>query len=52
VPWWYPYDERLLDGFQGVLELLYGDRLPRKLASAWQHRRGLFRLGRRYLSGQ
>ena len=51
VPWWYPYDERLLDGFEGVLELLYGEGLPRKLASAWQHRRGLLRLGRRYLSG-
>jgi acyl-CoA reductase-like NAD-dependent aldehyde dehydrogenase len=50
VPWWYPYDERVLDGFQGFLELLYGQRLPRKLASAWQHRRGLIRLGRRYLS--
>jgi succinate-semialdehyde dehydrogenase/glutarate-semialdehyde dehydrogenase len=51
VPWWYPYDERLLDGFQGALELLYGKRLPRKLATAWQHRRGLVRLWQRYRSG-
>jgi acyl-CoA reductase-like NAD-dependent aldehyde dehydrogenase len=51
VPWWYPYDGRLVDGFGGVLELLYGEGLPRKLASAWTHRRGLARLARRYLSG-
>jgi succinate-semialdehyde dehydrogenase/glutarate-semialdehyde dehydrogenase len=51
VPWWYPYDERLLDGLQGVAELLYGERLPRKLGKAWQHRRGLVRLWQRYRSG-
>jgi succinate-semialdehyde dehydrogenase/glutarate-semialdehyde dehydrogenase len=51
VPWWYPYDAKLLDGLQGVAEVLYGDRLSRKLASVWRHRRGLFRLGRRYRSG-
>ncbi|HET7808627.1 MAG TPA: aldehyde dehydrogenase family protein [Gaiellaceae bacterium] len=51
VPWWYPYDRRLPDGFAGVLELLYGEGLPRKLASAWAHRRGLAQLARRYLSG-
>jgi hypothetical protein len=51
VPWWYPYDERVLDGFAGMLELLYGEGLARKLGKAWQHRRGLVRLGRRYLSG-
>jgi acyl-CoA reductase-like NAD-dependent aldehyde dehydrogenase len=51
VPWWYPYDGRLADGFAGALELLYGEGLPRKLASAWAHRRGLARLARRYLSG-
>ena len=26
VPWWYPYGSRALDGFQGVLEVLHGDR--------------------------
>jgi succinate-semialdehyde dehydrogenase/glutarate-semialdehyde dehydrogenase len=51
VPWWYPYDRGVLDGFAGVLELLYGEGLARKLGKAWQHRRGLARLGRRYLSG-
>jgi acyl-CoA reductase-like NAD-dependent aldehyde dehydrogenase len=51
APWWYPYDERLVEGFAGVLELLYGEGLPRKMASAWAHRRGLWRLGRRYLFG-
>ncbi|HSB38571.1 MAG TPA: aldehyde dehydrogenase family protein, partial [Gaiellaceae bacterium] len=50
APWWYPYDEGVADGFAGVLELLYGEGLPRKLASAWAHRRGLWRLGRRYRS--
>jgi acyl-CoA reductase-like NAD-dependent aldehyde dehydrogenase len=52
VPWWYPYDEGVVDGFAGFLELLYGEGLPRKVASAWAHRRGLWRLGRRYLSGR
>jgi len=41
----------VLDGFAGVLELLYGESLPRQLGKAWPHRRGLVRLGRRYLSG-
>ena len=52
VPWWYPYDRSAVDGFAGVLELLYGDGWARKAGKAWQHRRGLVRLGRRYLSGR
>jgi succinate-semialdehyde dehydrogenase/glutarate-semialdehyde dehydrogenase len=52
VPWWYPYDRGAVDGFAGALELLYGDGWARKLGKAWQHRRGLVRLGRRYLSGR
>jgi succinate-semialdehyde dehydrogenase/glutarate-semialdehyde dehydrogenase len=52
VPWWYPYDKGVLDGFAGVLELLYGEGLARKLGKALQHRHGLLRLGRRYLSGR
>jgi len=52
VPWWYPYDRSAVDGFAGVLELLYGEGWARKLGKAWQHRRGLARLGRRYLSGR
>ena len=51
VPWWYPSDNQLADGLSGMLELLYGEGLPRKLASAFAHRRGLARLARRYLSG-
>jgi succinate-semialdehyde dehydrogenase/glutarate-semialdehyde dehydrogenase len=50
--WWYPYDAKLLDGLQGAAELVYGRGLSRKLASAWRHRRGLWRLGRRYRSGR
>ncbi len=49
VPWWYPYDERLLDGFRGALGLLYGRGAGAKASAAWRHRRGLLRLGRRYL---
>jgi len=52
VPWWYPYERSAVDGFAGVLELLYGEGWARKLGKAWQHRRGLARLGRRYLSGR
>ncbi len=52
VGWWYPYDAKLLDGLQGAAELVYGRGLSRKLASAWRHRRGLWRLGRRYRSGR
>ena len=52
VPWWFPYDRGVVDGFAGVLELLYGEGWARKLGKAWQHRRGLARLGRRYLSGR
>ncbi len=51
VPWWYPYDEGVLSGFRGMAGVLYGEGLKRKLGSAWRHRRGLLRLGRRYLSG-
>jgi acyl-CoA reductase-like NAD-dependent aldehyde dehydrogenase len=46
VPWWYPYDERAVDGFKGVLGVLHGDR---KLRALWRHRRGLAYLTRRYL---
>jgi succinate-semialdehyde dehydrogenase/glutarate-semialdehyde dehydrogenase len=51
VPWWYPYDRGVLDGFAGAIELLYGEGFARKLGKAFQHRRGLVRLARRYLSG-
>ena len=40
-----------LDGFAGVVDVLYGDGLARKAGRRWRHRRGLVHLGRRYLSG-
>jgi len=46
VPWWYPYDERAVAGFKGVLGLLHGED---KLRSLWHHRRGLAQLASRYL---
>ena len=52
VPWWYPYGEGVLEGFRGMVGVLYGEGLPRKLEAAWRHRRGLLALGRRYLSGR
>jgi acyl-CoA reductase-like NAD-dependent aldehyde dehydrogenase len=47
VPWWFPYDERAVDGFKGVVRFLHGDQ---RLRALWRHRRGLVHLGRRYLS--
>ena len=42
VPWWYPYDQDVQDGFRrrGVRAALRRGP-PRKLGKAWQHRRGL-----------
>jgi acyl-CoA reductase-like NAD-dependent aldehyde dehydrogenase len=50
VPWWFPYDESVLEGFRGMAGVLYGEGLARRLEAAWKHRGGLFALGRRYLS--
>jgi acyl-CoA reductase-like NAD-dependent aldehyde dehydrogenase len=50
VPWWFPYDEGVLEGFRGMAGLLYGQGLGRRLGSAWRHRRGMLALGRRYFS--
>jgi succinate-semialdehyde dehydrogenase/glutarate-semialdehyde dehydrogenase len=49
VPLAYPYDARSTDGFRGALEVLYGRGADTRLRAAWRHRRGLARLGRRYL---
>ena len=49
VPWWYPYDERAVDGFRGVLETLHGDGVARRASGSWRHRRGLRFLTKRYL---
>jgi acyl-CoA reductase-like NAD-dependent aldehyde dehydrogenase len=43
VPWWFPYDERTAEGFQGFLDVFYGDGVR----SAWRHRGALRELGRR-----
>jgi acyl-CoA reductase-like NAD-dependent aldehyde dehydrogenase len=50
VPWWYPYGEEALEGFRGMAGVLFGEGLARRAGAAWRHRRGLFALGRRYLS--
>jgi acyl-CoA reductase-like NAD-dependent aldehyde dehydrogenase len=50
VPWWFPYDEGVLEGFRGMAEVLYGKGVGRRLGSAWRHRRGMLALGRRYFS--
>jgi len=50
VPWWYPYDDRTVDGFKGVLETLHRESLRERALGYWRHRRGLRRLARRYLS--
>jgi succinate-semialdehyde dehydrogenase/glutarate-semialdehyde dehydrogenase len=47
APWWFPYDERAVDGFKGVVRVLHGDD---RLRALWRHRRGLMHLGRRFFS--
>jgi succinate-semialdehyde dehydrogenase/glutarate-semialdehyde dehydrogenase len=42
--WWYPYSDRAVDGFRGVLGGLYGDGLGRRAERLWSHRRGLAHL--------
>jgi acyl-CoA reductase-like NAD-dependent aldehyde dehydrogenase len=51
VPWWFPYEPGSVDGFKGVLGFFYGRSPGERARAAWRHRRGLLRLGRRYLSG-
>lgn len=50
VPWWYPYDDALADGFQAVAELVYGSGTGRKARALWRGRRGLAAIGRRYVA--
>lgn len=51
-PWWFPYDAVAADGFRGALGVLYGDGVAARATSAWRHRSGLLRLGRRALGGR
>ena len=48
-PWWFPYDERVADGFRGALGAIYGQGPGVRARSVWGHRRGLAELGRRSL---
>jgi acyl-CoA reductase-like NAD-dependent aldehyde dehydrogenase len=48
-PWWFPYDERLARGFQGVLGSLYGSGARARVGHAWRHRDGLVSVARRSL---
>ncbi|HEY2937092.1 MAG TPA: aldehyde dehydrogenase family protein [Gaiellaceae bacterium] len=50
VPWWYPYGPEAVDGFKGVIGLLYEHGLRARAAAGWRHRRGLARIVRRYVS--
>jgi acyl-CoA reductase-like NAD-dependent aldehyde dehydrogenase len=49
VPWWYPYGQQAVDGFQGMVGVLYGQGFGARAGAAWRHRRGLVHLGKRYL---
>jgi acyl-CoA reductase-like NAD-dependent aldehyde dehydrogenase len=49
VPWWFPYDERVVDGFRGFVGLFYGNGIAARLGAAVRHRRGLLELVRRML---
>ena len=50
VPWWYPYGNDAVEGFRGVMQVLGRRGLVPRATAGWRHRRGLLRLGRRYLS--
>jgi len=47
--WWYPYSDRAVDGFRGVLAGLYGDGMAARAAALWTHRRGLAHLAGKVL---
>jgi acyl-CoA reductase-like NAD-dependent aldehyde dehydrogenase len=49
APWWFPYDDRVVDGFQGFVGLFYGRGLATKFGAVVHHRRGLAELVRRML---
>jgi succinate-semialdehyde dehydrogenase/glutarate-semialdehyde dehydrogenase len=47
--WWYPYSDRSVDGFRGVLGGLYSERLLARAGSLWEHRAGVAHLLRKTL---
>ena len=47
--WWYPYSDRSVDGFRGVLGGLYADGALSRAANVWTHRRGLVHLAGKVL---
>jgi acyl-CoA reductase-like NAD-dependent aldehyde dehydrogenase len=47
--WWYPYSERSVDGFRGLLGGLYADGFAARAGALWAHRRGLAHLVGRVL---
>jgi succinate-semialdehyde dehydrogenase/glutarate-semialdehyde dehydrogenase len=47
--WWYPYSERAVDGFRGMLGGLYADGLGARVEALWAHRGGLAHLVARVL---
>jgi acyl-CoA reductase-like NAD-dependent aldehyde dehydrogenase len=49
VPWWFPYDERVLDGFRGFAGLFYGRGIGARVSAVLRHPRGLVELVRRML---
>ncbi len=48
--WWYPYSDRVVDGFRGVLGGLHADGPTARLKALSAHRRGLAHLVRKALS--
>ena len=42
--WWFPYGERTLDGFRGLLDALYAEDWGTRLRALAAHRRGLAHL--------
>jgi acyl-CoA reductase-like NAD-dependent aldehyde dehydrogenase len=48
--WWYPYSERVVDGFRGVLGGLHAEGAGARVKALSEHRRGLAHLLRKALS--
>ncbi len=48
--WWYPYSERVVEGFRGVLGGLHAEGAGARVSALSAHRRGLAHLVRKALS--